>query len=401
MTDIKKKIELPACFKASGASAGLKKDGAFDLALICADEACPAAAVFTTNLVQAAPVLCCRDKISRTGKAQAVIANSKNANACTGEQGLKDAYAMAEAAAEKLGIDPDHVLVASTGVIGHPLPLEKIKNAVPQLVNKLSVDGIDDAAKAIMTTDTFPKLATASCVIDGKTITCTGIVKGAGMIHPDMATMLCFVMTDAAADSAILDRILKSAVDSTFNCISVDGDTSTNDVVVLMANGRAGNKLVAEWGGEAEKLAEMVESVCRELAIQIVRDGEGVTKFVEVHVSGAPSDKAAKKVGATISTSMLVKTAMFGNDANWGRILAAAGRSGVQFDPNLVDISIGGLELMKAGTPLGFSEEKALEILKERDIKIDVNLHAGSGKAIYYTTDLSYDYIKINADYRT
>jgi glutamate N-acetyltransferase/amino-acid N-acetyltransferase len=221
------------------------------------------------------------------------------------------------------------------------------------------------------------------------------------MIHPDMATMLSFVMTDAAADSAILDRILKNAVDSTFNCVSVDGDTSTNDVVVLMANGRAGNKLITEWGAEAEKLAEIIETVCRELAIQIVRDGEGVTKFVEINVCGAPSDKDAKKVGATISTSMLVKTAMFGNDANWGRILAAAGRSGVKFDPNLVDISIGGLELMKAGTPLGFSEEKALEILKKTDIKIDVNLHAGSGKAIYYTTDLSYDYIKINADYRT
>jgi len=373
-------------FKTAAVAAGIKTDGMLDLALICSETPAVAAAVFTQNFFIAAPLILTRRHLTASGhQVRAVLVNSGNANAATGEAGIHAAQECVEALARGLACDPRDVLVSSTGVIGRPLPVSRIQTAIPDLISNLSPTNIDLLARAIMTTDTVPKIAAAE--VGGARI--TGVAKGAGMIHPDMATMLSFVMTDAAVIHPELDAALRYAVHHSFNCISVDGDTSTNDMVVVLANGASGIHPPA--GDFREKLRE----VCTELATAIVRDGEGATKFVELNIEGAPSDEAARTIGRTIARSPLVKTAIYGADPNWGRIVGAIGNSGVPLSSDRVDIYIGGVPISEK--TLDMTRQK----LKEREIQIRVVLHSGSGVARIWTCDLTDGYIRINADYTT
>jgi glutamate N-acetyltransferase/amino-acid N-acetyltransferase len=386
-------------FKAAGMAAGIKKNGNKDLGLIVSEVPAALAAVFTKNKVQAAPVLLDRER-SKTGKCQAVIANSGNANCCAGSEGMADAVAMSRLAASGLSISEELVCVASTGVIGQALPVQKIESALPELIRSLSEDGFSDFAQAIMTTDTVPKIVSRKADVGGKEFTVTGIAKGAGMICPDMATMLCFVCTDIAADSATLQPMLQKAVDLSFNRITIDGDTSTNDTVLLLVNGMSG--VLLSQAGAQEKFQLCLDEVLVELAKMVVKDGEGATKLVEVVVTGASSDADAKKIAHTIANSNLFKTALFGEDANWGRILAAAGRSGAALDPDKVDIFFNDIQMVKDGLWCGPDAEKnATRVLKTPEFKIVIDLKLGSGMMSYWTCDFSIDYVKINADYRS
>ncbi len=386
-------------FRMAGVSAGLKKDGRLDLGLLVSDTPASVAGVFTTNRVQAAPVLLSRERVRR-GRCQAVVVNSKNANCCTGTRGAADAEAMAGAAAEALGVSADLVAVASTGVIGEPLPVEKITAAVPELVNALSIDGIDALAAAIMTTDMVPKSESRNVSVAGGGFSVAGVAKGAGMIRPDMATLLCFLWTDAAAGPEDLAAILKPAVDGTLNRISIDGDTSTNDTVLLLAGGGAG--LSASSAPVKKALASAVFDVLASLARAIVKDGEGATKLVEIRVSGASTDADARRIADTVANSNLVKTAFFGEDANWGRILAAAGRAGVDFDPELVDLFFDAVKMVEAGMGCGKQAEvQATKVLKQPEFSVVLDLHQGKGEAAVLTCDFSVEYVRINADYRS
>lgn len=386
-------------FKAAGIASGLKKNGLTDLGLIVSETPASVAGVFTRNRVQAAPVLLCKERI-RSGKSRAVIANSGNANCCTGEQGMADAIRMARLAAAGLGIAEDQVLSASTGVIGQFLPVEKIEAAMPALVGALSPDGFDDFARAIMTTDTVPKMISRQGRVNGKTFTVTGIAKGAGMIRPDMATMLCFVLTDVAAEPEMLQPMLASSVDRSFNRITIDGDTSTNDTVLVLANGMSG--ISVESGEAADLFQETLDEVLITLAKMVVRDGEGATKLVEIVVRAAASEEDAKKIVFTVADSSLVKTALFGQDANWGRIFAAAGRSGAIFEPETVDIWFDDVRIVKDGLWCGpEAEEQATRVLREPEFCITIDLKNGDGRYSGWTCDFSIDYVKINADYRS
>jgi glutamate N-acetyltransferase / amino-acid N-acetyltransferase len=373
-------------FRTAAVAAGIKANGGLDLALICSDNPATAAAVFTQNFFIAAPLVVSKKHLLASGhQIRAVLVNSGNANAATGEAGIQAAQECVEALARELRCDPRDVLVSSTGVIGRALPVSKIQSAIPDLVSSLSPTNIDGLARGIMTTDTVPKIASAE--MGGAHI--AGVAKGAGMIHPDMATMLSFVMTDAVVTHADLDAALRYAVHHSFNSISVDGDTSTNDMVLVLANGASGIR------PPAAEFREKLREVCIQLATAIVRDGEGATKFVELNIEGAPSDEAARTIGRTIARSPLVKTAIYGADPNWGRIVGAIGNSGVALNSDRVDIYVGGIPISAS------TLEETRRKLKEREIQIRVVLHSGSGTARIWTCDLTEGYIRINADYTT
>jgi glutamate N-acetyltransferase/amino-acid N-acetyltransferase len=386
-------------FKAAGVAAGLKKKGKKDLGLMVSQVPATVAGVFTKNQVKAAPVILDRRRI-KTGVCQAIIVNSGNANCCTGEQGIRDAETMASLTASELGISEDLVLVASTGVIGESLPIEKIDAAIPTMVKSLQSGGIPDLARSIMTTDTVPKMVSAHGVVDGKTFTVTGVAKGAGMIRPDMATMLCFVCTDVKASSDILKEILVKAVNRSFNRITIDGDTSTNDTVLIMANGLSG--AVIQSPVQKDIFQKILDEIFLDLAKQLVRDGEGVTKLVEIMVRNAVSDSDAQKIADTVAHSPLVKTAFFGEDANWGRIAGAVGRAGVQIDPDKIDVYFGDVQMVKSGMGQGKTvEAEATKVLKQPEFTVTIDLNSGSGSGSILTCDFSVDYVRINADYRS
>jgi len=388
-------------FMFSGISAGIKEGEERDLALFYSVRPATAAAVFTTNRVKAAPVLIDRARMRR-GLCQAIIANSGNANACTGERGMRDARAMADATAEALRIPRGLVLVSSTGVIGKPLPIDKILSRVPGLIDNLSSHALLDAVKAIMTTDRFPKVKVEKCSIGGREIRICGVAKGAGMIMPRMATMLCFVMTDAVIERASLQKALSDATELSFNRITVDGDTSTNDTVLALANGIARNRPISGKSAGYSRFRDLLAGVMLELAKMIVKDGEGATKLIEVRVEGARSEADAKKVALSVANSNLVKTAFFGGDANWGRIAAAIGRSGVPINPKAFDILLNHVPVVLGG--VGTDErlqEEADQVLKLNTVTVTIRLHQGSVHTSIYTCDLTIDYVKINAHYRT
>ncbi len=386
-------------FQAAGIVAGIKKNGRKDLGLIFAEKTATVAGVFTTNKVQAAPVLLDRQRIP-AGRCRAIVVNSGNANCCTGARGLQDAEAMARSVAAELGIPPELVLVASTGVIGEPLPVDKILSAAPQLVHALSPDGFSDLAQAIMTTDTIPKLLTARGQIDGRPYTITGVAKGAGMIRPDMATMLCFVCTDIDMPADLLQKALQTAVAGSFNRITIDGDTSTNDTVLLMAGGTSGARV--RTAAHCATFQQALDDLFVRLARMIVKDGEGVTKLVEIVVQGARTDDDARRIADTVCHSNLVKTAFFGEDANWGRIIAAAGRAGADIDPDAIDIYFDDVRMVKNGVGRGKQvEAQATAVLKKPEFTVTIDLNLGSHRASMLTCDFSIDYVKINADYRT
>lgn len=386
-------------FKTAGVASGLKKNGGKDLGLIYSEIPATVAGVFTKNLVQAAPVLLDRERI-KSGECQAVIVNSGNANCCTGGQGMLDAIAMTRFAASSLGIPEELVLVASTGVIGQPLDIGKIEAAMPELAKDIKPDGMTNFAEAIMTTDTVPKVVTRQGKIEGKPYTVTGVAKGSGMISPDMATMLCFVMSDIKISHDLLTEALLSATDISFNRITVDGDTSTNDTILVLANGLSGATVKNPTHKESFQI--MLDEVLTDLAKMVVKDGEGATKLVEIMIKGALTDKDAYKIAYTVANSNLVKTALFGEDANWGRILAAAGRAGVKIDPYKADIFFDDVMIAKDGMWCGEkAEEEAAKILKRDEFIISVDLNMGHGFASIFTCDFSVEYVRINADYRS
>jgi glutamate N-acetyltransferase/amino-acid N-acetyltransferase len=355
--------------------------------------------MFTTNKIKAAPVKLDMKRI-KTGKGQAIIVNSGNANACSGDQGMRDAREMAAIAASSLNLKESSVYVCSTGVIGTPMPMERIRPKIGELVSNLGRATIDDTAVAIMTTDTFPKIVSKRIKIGGKAVTVSGICKGAGMICPNMATMLCFIMTDASVEKSALDAALKSAVRKSFNRITIDGDMSTNDTVLVMANGMAGNELIGKKSPAFVSFAAALAAVSYELGRLIVQDGEGATKFVEIEIKNARNDADAEKGAFAIANSILVKTALYGNDANWGRLMAALGYSGISIKEEKIDISLNGVKIASKGLGTGRDKE-ANEKLRGREIKIVIDLHLGKGSAKVLTCDLTEDYVKINAEYRT
>ena len=392
-------------FRAAGISAGIKATKKPDLALVVSDTPATAAAVFTLNKVQAAPVLLSKEHLSKSGGiVSAIVVNSGCANACTGELGIADARAMAVETAKLAGCAPEQVLVASTGVIGVNLPMDKLKSGIPQAFAALNASQGPAAAQAIMTTDPFPKEACTTLTIGGKTVTIGGMAKGSGMIGPDMApgaphaTMLAFVTTDAKVAQPLLARALVDVVDQTFNAITVDGDTSTNDTVMLLANGASGATI---GEGEYASFVTALRAVCLELALGIVRGGEGATKLVTVNVSGAASTAEARQTAKAIATSLLVKTAIHGGDPNWGRLLAVAGRAGVAFDERRARVTIGSIVLFENGRPYDDRAPQAADYLKATDVSVGVDLGVGSAASTVWTCDLSAEYVKINADYRT
>jgi glutamate N-acetyltransferase / amino-acid N-acetyltransferase len=392
------KIFCPG-FQAAGVEANIKKEGIRDLGLIFSEVPAKVGGVFTRNLVQAAPVVLDRELI-QSGQARAIIVNSGNANCCTGARGMEDARAMGQAVANDLGILSDQVLVASTGVIGTPLPIDKVTAAIPELVRSLSPGGFSDLALAMMTTDTVPKLVSKQGKINSKTFTITAVAKGAGMIRPDMATMLCFVCTDIDADPDYLSYALYMACERSFNRITVDGDTSTNDTALILANGYSGVSI--ENSIHKASFQGVLDDVLLYLAKLMAKDGEGATKLVEINVTGALSDEDAHAVAGTIGNSNLVKTALFGEDANWGRILAAAGRAGVYLESDRINICFNDVMICRNGMGYGGeAERQAAIVMKKPEYAIHIDLQMGNGQATMYTCDFSYDYVKINADYRS
>lgn len=389
-------------FSAAAVQAGIRYAGRYDLGLIFSQTPAVTAGMFTTNKVKAAPIVLAMERLG-SGLCQAVLVNSGNANACTGQAGMDAAVATAGSAAQELGIDPHLVQVASTGVIGQQLPVEPFTRAMPQLVAGLSPDGFDQLAQAIMTTDLVPKVATATVLIGEAEVRLLGVAKGSGMIMPDMATMLCFVVSDARIDHPTLDQAVKVGVEQSFNRITVDGDTSTNDMVLVMANGEAGNTLIDADHPEAAALfSAALYDIFKELALKIVADGEGATKLVTIRVTGARTEQEALHAARTIANSALVKTAFFGEDANWGRIIAALGRSDCLFDPDRVAIRFDDVMLVNRGIFLGSEqEEAATNVLKQRAFTVTIDLGEGDAAAEMYTCDFSFDYVKINADYRS
>lgn len=388
-------------FLFSGISSGIKKNGSRDLGLIYSEVPAQVAGLFTTNAVKAAPVQLDMDRI-KGGLCQALIVNSGNANACTGSQGLRDARRISSLVAKRLGMDEQLVFVSSTGVIGTPLPFNKIKEGIPKLIEALSPEGWMKTVEAIMTTDTFPKVEVATCRIKGKQVKLCGMVKGAGMIRPNLATMLSFLVTDANVEVPLLQRMLEKAAEVSYNRITVDGETSTNDTVLLLANGKAGHPSLNRMDRDGEKFQSMLSEVCQNLAKSLVKDGEGATKFIEILIQGARDREDAKQAAYAVAHSPLVKTAFFGEDANWGRILCALGHSGAQINPNHIDVFFDKVPIVKNGMGTGSRvEERASQILKKKSFKVTVDLHKGKSQFSVFTTDLSIDYVKINASYRS
>ena len=393
-------VTSPRGFRAGAVHAGIRSDtpeDVFDVTILAADGETTGAAVFTKNKVTAAPVIVSREHIGRASP-RAVVVNSGNANAAVGEQGMIDARASAEMVASKLGLRPEEVLVCSTGVIGVPMPMDIMRGGIEAV--ELSEDSGHNFALAIMTTDLQSKESAVTVDIGGRTVTVAGTTKGSGMIHPDMATMLAFITTDAAIEQECLDRIIKRAAGRSFNMISVDGDTSTNDTFIVIANGQAGNDPIA--GGEDEALIEeAITHVATELAKAIVRDGEGATTLIEINVTGAQSDDDARQAARVISTSPLVKTAVFGNDPNWGRVMMALGRSGVEMQESRVTLYFNDICVLEKGQAVPFDRDEAIERMKQPEVRFDISLALADGSATAWTCDFSYEYVRINGEYTT
>ncbi len=397
-------VTAPKGFVASGVHCGIRKNkNKRDLALIYCEKPCTAAAIYTTNLVKSAPILVTRANLEN-GTAQAVICNSGNANTCNSD-GVEVAEKTCALVAKALNIDAKDVIVGSTGVIGQKLPIEPIANSIPELVSALSKEGATNAAEAIMTTDLVKKEYAVETEIGGKTVYIGGIAKGSGMIHPNMATMLCFITTDAAISADMLKIAVKTVADKSFNMVSVDGDTSTNDTLAVMASGLAGNAEITEQNEDYNIFVEALTILCRKLSKEMAKDGEGASKLLVCKVSGAKTEKDAKGVAKSVVCSSLLKAAMFGSDANWGRVLCAIGYSGCDVDINKVDVSFaskaGKVDVCKNGAGIDFSEEIAKTVLTEDEIDIVVELNDGNGVAEAYGCDLTYEYVKINGDYRS
>src|SRR5437660_7212997 len=395
---------LPRGFRFAATACGLKKPGALDLAILSSDVPASAAAVFTQNLVVAAPVLISKEHLRASkGRMRAVVVNAGNANCATGAAGYAAAVRTVAETAKRLGCKPEEIFVCSTGVIGVPLAVDKILRAVPLLARhrRSSARSFAEVSLAICTTDTRPKTAAASFKMAGKRIHLVGCAKGAGMIHPNMATTLAFVTTDATIAPSLLQKTLREVTARTFNAISIDGDTSTNDTLLVLANGAAGAPPIRNGSTAHRAFTAALEEVCRSLALQIVADGEGAQRVIEIEVRGAKTEAAAKRIAETIATSPLVKTAFAGGDPNWGRIFAAAGRSGVTFDTALVDIKMAGISVLRRGQPLDFNERAASNKLLTEHVPLVVDLHAGKAKARYWTCDFTAEYVRINASYRT
>lgn len=395
---------LPHGFRFAATACGLKKTGALDLAIFSSDVPASAAAVFTQNLVVAAPVTLSKKHLQLSkGRMRAVVVNAGNANCATGAQGDAASLRTVEETAHRLRLQPHEVFVCSTGVIGVQLPVEKILRALPSLTRnrRPSARSFAELSLAICTTDTRPKTAAASFKMAGKKIHLVGCAKGAGMIHPNMATTLAFVVTDAAISPPLLQKTLSEVTRRTFNSISVDGDTSTNDTLLVLANGEAGAPAIQKDSKAHRAFTTALEEVCQSLALQIVADGEGAQRVIEIEVRHAKSEAAARRIAETIATSPLVKTAFAGGDPNWGRIFAAAGRSGVKFDPALVDIQMAGIPVLRRGQPLDFNERAASNKLLAEHVPVVVDLHAGDARARYWTCDFTAEYVRINASYRT
>ena len=388
-------------FQASGVKAGVKPGSEKkDIALVYSTAVCSAAGVYTTNRVQAAPIAVDREHL-QNGRAQAVLLNSGNANACTGEKGLADARRMCRVTGEALGLPIEDLLVCSTGVIGVELPMGVIEKGIAVAVDALSEEGGADAAEAIMTTDTVAKSFAVEVEIDGKAVRIGGMAKGSGMIAPNMATMLSVVVTDAAVEAELLRELLGQVVQRSFNCITVDGDMSTNDTVIALANGAAGGAILEKGSPEVEVFYAAFEEVCRQLAKMLARDGEGATKLIDIRVRGARSEAEGKQVGLAVANSNLVKTALFGCDPNWGRILCATGYAGVELDPERVEVTLCGIRIYGSGAGQEYDEEKLIEAMRAEEIPIEIDLGDGQAKAGIFTCDLSYDYVRINAEYTT
>ena len=388
-------LPLPLGFRASGVAAGIKKNGAPDLTVIASDTDCAAAAVFTTNKVKAAPVLRGMQQMGAGRPIRVVVINAGCANACTGRQGMLNASETAGIAAKALHTKANNVFVMSTGVIGVQLPMEKLQAGLPQAIAALSIDGFTAASNAIMTTDTVPKTAMVEVGHGDKTVRFAGMAKGAGMIHPNMGTMLSVVMTDAIVDARVLRMALKQATKRSFNRISIDGDTSTNDTLLVLANGASGVKL------SAKELSTALSDISIDLAKQVARDGEGATKFITIEVTGAKTERMAETIGRTIAKSPLVKTAFYGEDANWGRIVCAAGYSGEDVIPEKLSLWFSGVHVFAKGTPTKYSEQAATEAMKPHDVTIRLDLGLGSAAATVWTCDFSHEYVTVNGKYRT
>jgi len=397
---IKGGVTAPVGFKAAGVSCGIKASGKKDVAVIFSEVSAKTSAVFTTNKMAAAPVHFSRCN-TRNGICQAVVTNSGNANACTGLKGEEDALEMLDKAAEALGIRSQNVIVASTGIIGIPLPMDKIKKGITGVVPLLSKEAHADAAEAIMTTDTYSKEIAVQFEFRGKTVTIGGMAKGSGMIAPNMATMLAFLTTDINICRTCLNAGLFEAVNKSFNMITVDGETSTNDMVAILANGKAGNEELILGDDDCGIFEEALNYVTTELAKMIVKDGEGITKFIEIDVKGAKTGEDAKKAAMAIANSNLVKTAFFGEDANWGRIISAIGHSMAEIDPDTIDIYFDDAQVVKDSVGVSCDEKEIDKILKKKEIKLIVDLHIGNENVTVWTCDLSHDYVNINASYRT
>jgi len=389
-------------FTTAGIFCGIKTNKQKDLALIFSEEPSVAAGLFTSNQVVSPTITWCREILKSSKRFRAIVVNSGNANACTGPKGMEDCKSLASKLSQKLSVEPKEILIASTGIIGVPLPINKIVKALPALSSKLSPIGWVSSAEAIMTTDLTPKFKSLSFYIGKDKITMGGIAKGSGMIHPNMATMLAFITTDAAIDKKTLSRALREANNQTFNRITVDGDTSTNDMAILLANGKAENKSIRAGSSAYDKFVEQLTEICLYLAHKIILDGEGATKFVTIRIQGAKTKTHAHRIAKSVATSSLVKTALFGQDPNWGRIIAAVGYAGVPFNPDKVQISLNGSVLFNNGVPANGALQSTLrKKMKSKNISIVIDLKSGVHSCEVYTCDLSYDYVRINAEYTT
>lgn len=394
------KWHVPKGFLFSGMHCGVKRKRK-DLSLFYSNSKCRVAALFTRNTVKAAPVVVDMEHLARRGHIRAVIVNSGNANCMTGKRGLSDARKMVKTMAKVLGLKPEELLVSSTGIIGQYMDMKPILAGMRPLAQGLSSGALADAADGIMTTDLFRKISSRVFSIGGKRVVITGVAKGAGMIKPDMATMLGYIMTDANISKKALDRTLKGASDCSFNAITVDGDMSTNDTVMLMANGEAGNRLIGSAGRDFDIFLKNLKAVSRELSGMIVKDGEGASKFIEVRIKGAGDDRQAKKVACAVADSLLVKCAVAGGDPNWGRVVSSAGSSGVKFDPEKMDIKMDGVFFLKRGKACSGTKRKDTPVFKGREVLIEVNLNAGKGKAVFYSCDITKKYLALNSFYTT
>lgn len=393
-------IVTPAGFKAGGLHSGVKRKRK-DLGIVTCDTPAKAAAVYTLNVIQAAPLKITKESLAQEGKIQAVVVNSGNANACTGKQGEDDAYTMRKVTANKFSIPEHYVAIASTGIIGLEMPMEKIISGIEQLAPEATTKSAENFNEAILTTDVVTKSTCYATMINGKKVTIAGAAKGSGMIKPNMATMLAFITTDAVIESDMLQLALKEVTDKTFNCITVDGDTSTNDMVLVLASEKANNEPLSPSHPEWNTFVELLKTTCEDLAKMIAKDGEGATKLIEVEVNGAFNDSEAVQVAKSVVGSSLVKTAVYGSDANWGRIIAAVGYSGATVHPDKIDAAIGPIQLLKNSQPVHYSEEEATEYLQTDVVKITIDLHVGSGFGKAWGCDLTYDYVRINASYRS